>query len=72
LFLWPARRMGTRYRPADEDAKKAKPRFVHTLNGSALAFPRTIIAILENYQQADGTVTIPDALRRYFGGDTLE
>ena len=63
-----ARRANIRYRPAAGE----KPRFVHTLNGSALAFPRTIIAILENYQRADGTVTIPDALRRYFGGDTLE
>jgi seryl-tRNA synthetase len=63
-----ARRANIRYRPGAGE----KPRFVHTLNGSALAFPRTIIAILEHYQRADGTVTIPDALRRYFGGDTLE
>jgi seryl-tRNA synthetase len=63
-----ARRANIRYRPAPGE----KPRFVHTLNGSALAFPRTIIAILEHYQRADGTVTIPDALRPYFGGDTLE
>jgi seryl-tRNA synthetase len=63
-----ARRANIRYRPAPGD----KPRFVHTLNGSALAFPRTIIAILEHYQRADGTVTIPDALRPYFGGDRLE
>jgi seryl-tRNA synthetase len=63
-----ARRANIRYRPAPGE----KPRFVHTLNGSALAFPRTIIASLEHYQRADGTVTIPDALRPYFGGDTLE
>jgi seryl-tRNA synthetase len=63
-----ARRANIRYRPAPGE----KPRFVHTLNGSALAFPRTIIAILEHYQRADGTVRIPDALRPYFGGDTLE
>jgi len=62
-----ARRANIRYRPAPGE----KPRFVHTLNGSALAFPRTIIAILEHYQRADGTVTIPDALRPYFGGDFL-
>ncbi|MDQ2766404.1 MAG: serine--tRNA ligase [Gemmatimonadota bacterium] len=62
-----ARRSNIRYRPAAGE----KPRFVHTLNGSALAFPRTIIAILEHYQRPDGTVTIPDALRPYFGGDLL-
>jgi len=62
-----ARRANIRYRPAPGE----KPRFVHTLNGSALAFPRTIIAILENYQRPDGTVTIPAALRPYFGGDNL-
>jgi seryl-tRNA synthetase len=62
-----ARRANIRYRPAPGE----KPRFVHTLNGSALAFPRTIIAILEHYQNADGTVTIPDALRPYYGGDLL-
>jgi len=62
-----ARRANIRYRPAPGE----KPRFVHTLNGSALAFPRTIIAILEHYQRPDGTVTIPDALRPYFGGDSL-
>jgi seryl-tRNA synthetase len=62
-----SRRANIRYRPAPGE----KPRFVHTLNGSALAFPRTIIAILEHYQRPDGTVTIPDALRPYFGGDLL-
>ncbi len=62
-----ARRANIRYRPAPGE----KPRFVHTLNGSALAFPRTIIAILEHYQRSDGNVTIPDALRPYFGGDLL-
>ncbi len=62
-----ARRANIRYRPAAGE----KPRFVHTLNGSALAFPRTIIAILEHYQRPDGSVTIPDALRPYYGGDLL-
>ncbi len=59
-----ARRAEIRYRP--EGAKKT--RLVHTLNGSGLAIGRTIVALLENYQQADGTVTIPDALRPYMGG----
>jgi seryl-tRNA synthetase len=62
-----ARRANIRYRPAPGD----KPRFVHTLNGSALAFPRTIIAILEHYQRSDGTVTVPDVLRPYLGADIL-
>lgn len=61
-----ARRANIRYRPAGE--KKQKPRFVHTLNGSGLAIGRTIIAILENYQQADGSVVVPRALRPYLGG----
>jgi seryl-tRNA synthetase len=59
-----ARRMAIRYRPE----AGAKPELVHTLNGSALALPRTVAAILETYQQADGTVTIPDVLRPAFGG----
>lgn len=59
-----ARRMNTRYRP--EGAKET--RFIHTLNGSGLAVGRTLIAILENYQQADGSVRVPDALRPYMGG----
>lgn len=49
-------------------AGKEKPRFVHTLNGSGLALPRTVIAVLENYQQADGTVIVPKVLRPYLGG----
>ncbi len=62
-----ARRANIRYRPAPGE----KPRHVHTLNGSALAFPRTIIAILEHYQRPDGTVTVPEALRPYLGVDIL-
>ena len=62
-----ARRAGIRYRPAEG----GKPRFVHTLNGSALAFPRIIAAILEHHQQPDGSVTIPAALRPYLGVDRL-
>jgi seryl-tRNA synthetase len=61
-----ARRANIRYRP--EGAKKTE--FVHTLNGSALAVGRTYLAILENYQQADGSVRIPDALQPYMGGET--
>jgi seryl-tRNA synthetase len=62
-----ARRANLRFRPA----AGAKPEFLHTLNASALAFPRTIIAILENYQDADGTVRVPEALRPYLGLDRL-
>ena len=58
-----ARRMNARYRPKD-----GKPEFVHTLNGSGLAVGRTLIAVLENYQQADGSVVIPEALRPYMRG----
>lgn len=46
----------------------AKPEFVHTLNGSGVALPRLVVAIMENYQQADGSITVPDALRSYMGG----
>jgi seryl-tRNA synthetase len=62
-----ARRANIRYRP--EGAKK--PEFVHTLNGSGLAVGRTYLAILENYQQADGSVRIPDVLQPYMGGETV-
>jgi seryl-tRNA synthetase len=59
-----ARRANLRYRPEDG----ASPEFLHTLNGSGIALPRTLIAVLENNQQADGTVVIPEALRSYMGG----
>lgn len=59
-----ARRANIRYRPKEG----ARPEFVYTLNGSGLALPRIIIAILENYQQADGTVVVPEILRPYMGG----
>jgi seryl-tRNA synthetase len=62
-----ARRANIRYRPAPNE----KPRFVHTLNGSGLAFPRIFAALLEHYQQPDGSVALPEPLRRYFGGDAL-
>jgi len=57
-----ARRANIRYRPEPG----ARPQFVHTLNGSGLALPRVLIAVLENYQQADGTVLVPEALQPYF------
>jgi seryl-tRNA synthetase len=67
-----ARRANIRYRPAAPESKaaggKVKPEFVHTINGSGLAVGRTWLAILENYQQPDGSVTIPTALRPYMGG----
>jgi seryl-tRNA synthetase len=62
-----ARRANIRYRPAVAGGK-AKTEFVHTLNGSALAVGRTWLAIVENYQQADGSVAIPEALKPYIGG----
>jgi len=62
-----ARRANIRFRPAPG----AKPEFVHTLNASGVAFARTIAALLENNQAADGTVGIPAALRPYFGADRL-
>ena len=63
-----ARRASIRYRPEHG----ARPRFVHTLNGSGLALPRVIIAILENYQQADGSIVVPEVLRPYTGFDVIE
>ncbi|MEL6568144.1 MAG: serine--tRNA ligase [Pseudomonadota bacterium] len=64
-----ARRMNARWRPAaTEDNPKPKPEYVHTLNGSGLAVGRTLVAVLENYQNEDGSVTLPEALRGYMGG----
>ena len=59
-----ARRANVRYRPE----AGAKPRFVHTLNGSGLALPRLMIAVMENYQQADGSIVVPQVLRPWMGG----
>jgi len=59
-----ARRMNARFRPKEEKAT----RFLHTLNGSGLAVGRTLIAVMENYQQADGSITVPPVLRPYMGG----
>ena len=63
-----ARRMNTRFK---RDAS-SKPEFVHTLNGSGLALPRTVIAILENYQTDEGTVLVPEVLREYMGTDIIK
>ncbi len=63
---WQARRMNARYRPAEGKGTV----FVHTLNGSGLAVGRTLVAVLENYQEADGSVTVPTALLPYMGGIT--
>ncbi|NPV10124.1 MAG: serine--tRNA ligase [Anaerolineae bacterium] len=62
-----ARRAGIRYRPEEG----ARPQFVHTLNGSGLALPRTVIAVMENYQQADGSIVVPEVLRPFMGGQEI-
>jgi len=62
-----ARRGNIRFRPAQGE----KPEFVHTLNGSALALPRLMIALLESYQQSDGSVRIPQILQPYVGFEAL-
>jgi seryl-tRNA synthetase len=59
-----ARRAGIRYRPQPG----AKPEFAHLLNGSGTALPRVYASMLENYQNEDGSVTVPEALRPYLGG----
>lgn len=61
-----SRRMNLRFREGED-----KPKFVHTLNGSGLAVGRTLAAVLENYQQQDGSIIIPDALRQFFGADAI-
>lgn len=63
-----ARRANIRYRPDSE----SKPRFVHTLNGSGLALPRVMIAIIENYQQEDGSILVPGALRHYMNTEIIK
>ena len=62
-----ARRAGIRFRPAPGE----KLEFVHTLNGSALALPRLMVALLETYQEADGSVSVPPVVRQWFGGERL-
>ena len=67
-----ARRMNARYRPKEgPKGKGGGTRFLHTLNGSGLAVGRTLVAVLENYQNEDGSVTVPEALRPYMGGLAL-
>jgi seryl-tRNA synthetase len=61
-----ARRANIRFRPTDG----GKPQYVHTLNGSGLALPRLLIAILENYQREDGTISVPEVIQPYMGGQT--
>jgi len=63
-----ARRMQIRFRPEAE----ANPELVHTLNGSGLALPRIVAALLEQYQQANGSIRIPAALQPYTGFDVIE
>ena len=63
-----ARRANVRYRPKPD----AKPQFVHTLNGSGLALPRIMIAIIENYQQADGSIIVPEVLQKYVGAKVIK
>jgi len=60
--------MDARYRPAEASSGKGTTSFVHTLNGSGLAVGRTLVAVIENYQQADGSVTVPEVLKPYMGG----
>lgn len=62
--------MSLRFRPAalNSKGKQQKPRFCHTINGSGLAVGRTLVALLENYQNEDGSVTVPEVLRPYMGG----
>jgi seryl-tRNA synthetase len=62
-----ARRAGIRFRPG----AGAKPELVHTLNGSGLGLPRTLLAVLETYQRADGSITVPEVLRPYVGADVI-
>jgi len=62
-----ARRTNIRYRPTPE----ARPQFVHTLNGSGLALPRIMIAILENYQQPDGSILVPEVLQNFVGAEKI-
>ena len=63
-----ARRANIRFRRTSD----AKPEFVHTLNGSGLALPRTVIAILENYQTDEGTVVVPEVLQPYMGTNVIK
>ena len=59
--------MMARYR----NAETGKPEYLHTINGSGLAVGRTLVAVVENYQEEDGSITVPEALRPYMGGATV-
>ena len=63
-----ARRADVRYRPEPG----ARPQFMHTLNGSGLALPRLLISVLENYQQVDGSIVVPEVLHPYMGMDIIK
>jgi seryl-tRNA synthetase len=63
-----ARRMNARFRPKAMDSKQPVPQFVHTLNGSGTAVGRALIAVMETYQQEDGTIAVPAVLQPYMGG----
>lgn len=63
-----ARRANIKYQPAD---RSQKPRFLHTLNGSGVALPRLLIALMESYQREDGSIDIPDSIKPYFGADRI-
>ena len=63
-----ARRMNARYRPQPEEGRKTPPVFLHTLNGSGVAVGRALVAVMENYQNEDGSISIPEVLRSYMGG----
>jgi seryl-tRNA synthetase len=66
-----ARRLRIRFRPKDDAGGKAKPKLVHMLNGTAIADVRALVAILENNQQRDGSVVVPEVLRRWVGKDRI-
>ena len=67
-----ARRANIRYRPVDSDGQTNRPEFVHTLNGSGVALPRIMIAIMETYQQENGSINIPEVLRPYTGFSNID
>ena len=60
--------MNARYRPQPEEGRKTPPVFLHTLNGSGVAVGRALVAVMENYQNEDGSISIPEVLRSYMGG----
>ena len=71
IFFGTTKKIQTLYESEYINPDTGKPELIHTLNGSGLAVGRTLVAILENYQNADGTITIPEVLRPYMGGESL-